>query len=95
MRHYLVETTSTISTTLLATAMAAHLALAIVALAFSRGVAVAGNIAADVAAVDSFLADKPKSLAGPPPEFGVGSYYRQGGYEWRAQRCSWSVKQWS
>jgi integrase len=45
---------------------------------------VASDIAADVAAVDAFLADNPKALAGPPPEFGVGPYHRQGGYEWRA-----------
>ena len=50
----------------------------------SWGIPVASEIAADVAAVDAFLADGPKSLAGPPPEFGVGLFHRQGVYEWRA-----------
>ena len=45
---------------------------------------VASSIAADVAAVDAFLADTPKSLFGPPPEFGVGPFHRSGGYEWCA-----------
>jgi hypothetical protein len=45
---------------------------------------VASDIAAEIAAVDAFFADTPKSLAGPPPEFGVGNFYRGGAYEWRA-----------
>ena len=67
-----------------ASSMAPSLTLAIVALIVSRGIPVASNIAADVAAVDAFLADNPKSLAGPPPEFGLGPFHRQGTYEWRA-----------
>lgn len=46
--------------------------------------AVPNNIEADVAAVDAFLADSPKSLAGPPPEFGLSPFHRSGVYEWRA-----------
>jgi hypothetical protein len=48
------------------------------------GSTVAGDIAVEVAAVDAFFADGPKSLAGPPPEFGVGNFHRGGAYEWRA-----------
>src|SRR5271154_7632367 len=72
----------------LAVPMALRFALAIVALTFSWGIPVASDIAADVAAVDAFLADNPKSLAGPPPEFGVGQFHRQGSYEWRA---NWAI----
>jgi hypothetical protein len=46
--------------------------------------AVANDIAADVSAVDAFWSDSPKSLAGPPPEFGVALFHREGSYEWRA-----------
>lgn len=45
---------------------------------------VASDISADVNAVDAFLADNPKSLVGPPPEFGVSPFHRGGAYEWRA-----------
>jgi hypothetical protein len=64
--------------------MAGRFALAIVAGTLSWGIAVAIDIAADMAAVDAFLADNPKSLAGPAPEFGVGPVSRHGEYEWRA-----------
>jgi hypothetical protein len=38
---------------------------------------------AEVAAVDRFLA-MPKSLYGPPPEFGASSFVRAGQQEWQA-----------
>jgi hypothetical protein len=41
---------------------------------------VASTIAADVAAVDAFLAG-PKTLSGAPPEFGVSTFNRDGQYE--------------
>jgi hypothetical protein len=42
---------------------------------------VASTIAADVAAVDAFLADGGKTLSGAPPEFGVSAFNRNGQYE--------------
>jgi hypothetical protein len=57
---------------------------AIVALAVLWGVLVARDIAGDVAAVDAFLADSPKQLSGPPPEFGAATFHRRGDYEWKA-----------
>jgi len=39
--------------------------------------------AAEIAAVDAFLAD-PKTLAGSPPEFGPTTFHKKGGYEWAA-----------
>jgi hypothetical protein len=57
---------------------------AIVASAVLWGVLVAGDIAGDVAAVDAFLADSPKQLSGPPPEFGAAAFHRRGDYEWNA-----------
>jgi hypothetical protein len=69
-------------------ALAAQISPIIVVAIFSRGIAVANDLAADVAAVDAFLADNPKTLFGPPPEFGVSPYHRQGGYEWRA---NWAI----
>jgi hypothetical protein len=53
-----------------------------------RGLIVASSIAADVAAADSFWADNPKTLAGPPPEFGVSSFYRDGEY---AREAVWPI----
>jgi hypothetical protein len=64
-------------------------ALMLAALAF--GGLVAGGAmatAAEVAAVDAFLADQ-KTLAGAPPEFGPSSFYRQGAYEWAA---TWPIQ---
>ena len=57
---------------------------AIVATAVLWGVLVASDIAADVAAVDAFLADTPKHLFGPPPEFGAATFHRRDDYEWTA-----------
>lgn len=57
---------------------------AIVVTAVLWGVLVASNIAADVAAVDAFLADSPKHLFGPPPEFGAATFHRRDDYEWTA-----------
>ena len=41
---------------------------------------VASTIAADVAAVDDFLAAQ-KTLSGAPPEFGISAFNRSGQYE--------------
>lgn len=40
----------------------------------------AGSFVDDVAAVDNFWLDTPKTLSGPPPEFGVSTFYRDGAY---------------
>jgi hypothetical protein len=62
---------------------------AIVATAVLWGVLVASDIAADVAAVDAFLADAPKHLFGPPPEFGAATFHRRDDYEWTAVPIFW------
>jgi hypothetical protein len=42
---------------------------------------VVSSITADVVAADAFWADTPKTLSGPPPEFGVSTFNREGQYE--------------
>jgi hypothetical protein len=42
---------------------------------------VVSAITADVAAADAFWADTPKTLSGPPPEFGASTFHREGQYE--------------
>jgi len=49
---------------------------------------VVSSIAADVAAVDAFWADTPKSLSGPPPEFGPSTFNRRDQYE---QEAKWPI----
>jgi hypothetical protein len=49
---------------------------------------VASSIAAEVAAVDAFWADQPKTLAGAPPEFGASTFYRDEAY---ARECIWPI----
>lgn len=45
----------------------------------------ASSILKDVEAVRQFLADKPKTLAGPAPEFGATTFHRNNVYEWDAK----------
>jgi hypothetical protein len=61
-----------------------QIAVAQARLAIAWGTAVANDVVADVSAVGTFWADSPKSLAGPPPEFGVAPFHRGGSYAWRA-----------
>lgn len=44
----------------------------------------ASSFAKDVEAVRQFLADKLKTLVGPPPEFGATTFHRSNTYEWAA-----------
>lgn len=52
------------------------------------GIVVANDTAADVAAADAFWKDTPKALSGPPPEFGVSTFYRDGAY---AREAVWPI----
>jgi len=49
---------------------------------------VASTATPDVAAVDAFWADAPKTLSGAPPEFGVSTFYRDGAY---AREAIWPI----